>query len=83
MKYNTINDIENYRSIIRSNEDRVQAIARRAAALARQAKFMSLIELENASSEIAKLRKEKAELDKRTREAKLAIAKFYAPASIA
>jgi len=83
MKHTTIEDIEKLREIIAIREDRIGAITRRATAIANSAKTMSLAELEAAAEEVTDLRKEIAEHKEIIRKAKLIIAKYYAPASVA
>ncbi len=81
MHYTTIEEIEICREIIKANEDRLQAISRRATAISQEDRNMTPAQLANASEEIADLRKEVIALKNAMRKAKLAIKSFYAPAT--
>jgi chromosome segregation ATPase len=79
----TAADIQICRETIRNNEARLHAISRRATAISKTVRSMNTAQLEKAANEIADMRKEVADLKRAIRSAKLAIARFYAPASVA
>ena len=83
MKYTTIEEISKLLEFIAAREDRINAITKRATEIARTAHGLSLEQLEAVTAEVADLRKELAEHKKFIRDAKLVIAKFYAPAIVA
>jgi hypothetical protein len=83
MHTTTLQEVLICKQTIKSNEERIAAINRRAAEIGKSAKTMNLQQCMKTKAEIAELRKETKALLKAIDGMKAIVKKFYAPATAA